>query len=62
MFIAYQIACKDTGTDCPAVLRGETMDELQQKIAEHGKTAHNMDVASMPEEEKKGLMSLIKQV
>jgi predicted small metal-binding protein len=37
------------------------LDELQQKIAEHGKTVHNMDVANMPEEQKKGLMSLIKQ-
>ena len=59
--MAYTMACKDTGTDCDAVLRGETMDELQQKIAEHGKTAHNMDVANMPEEQKKGLMSLIKE-
>jgi predicted small metal-binding protein len=59
--MAYTIACKDTGTDCDAVLRGETMDELQQKIAEHGKRVHNMDVASMPEEQKKGLMFLIKQ-
>ena len=59
--MAYTIACKDTGTDCDAVLRDETMDGLQEKIAEHGKTAHNMDLASMPEEQKKGLMSLIKQ-
>ena len=59
--MAYTMACRDTGTDCDAVLRGETMDDLQQKIAEHGKTVHNMDVASMPEEQKKGLMSLIKQ-
>ena len=59
--MAYSIACRDTGTDCDAVLRGETMDALQQKIAEHGKTVHNMDVASMPEEQKKGMMSLIKE-
>ena len=59
--MGYTMACKDTGTDCDTVLRGATMDELQQKIAEHGKSAHNMDLASMPEEQKKGLMSLIKQ-
>ena len=59
--MAYTIACKDTGTDCDVVLRGETMDALQQKIAEHGKTVHNMDVANMSEEQKKGLMSFIKE-
>ena len=57
--MGYTMACKDTGTDCDAVLRGETMDELQGKIAEHGKSVHDMDLASMPEEQKKGLMSLI---
>ena len=59
--MGYTMACKDTGTDCDAVLRGETMDELQGKIAEHGKSVHDMDLANMPEEQKKGLMSLIKQ-
>lgn len=59
--MAFMIACKDSGTDCDAVLRADTMDELQQKIAEHGKSVHNMDVATMPESEKQRLMSLIKQ-
>jgi predicted small metal-binding protein len=59
--MGYTMACEDTGTDCDAVLRGETMDELQGKIAEHGKSVHNMDLASMPEGQKKGLMSLIKE-
>ncbi len=59
--MAYVVACKDTGADCDAVLRADTMDELQQKIAEHGKTVHNMDVAAMPEDQKQRLMSLIKQ-
>ena len=59
--MAYSIQCKDTGADCKAVLRADTMDELQQKIAGHGKDVHNMDLASMPEEQKQQLMSLIKQ-
>ncbi len=59
--MAYVVACKDTGTDCDAVLRGDTMEELQGKIAEHGTSAHGMDISSMPEEEKQKLMSLIKQ-
>ena len=59
--MAYSIHCKDTGTDCEAVLRAVTMVELQQKIAGHGKDVHNMDLACMPEEQKQQLMSLIKQ-
>ena len=59
--MAYSIQCKDTGADCEAVLRADTMDELQQKIAGHGKDVHNMDLASMPEDQKQQLMSLIKQ-
>ncbi len=59
--MAYVVHCKDTGTDCDAVLRGDTMDELQQKIAGHGKDVHGMDIASMPEDEKQKLMSLVRQ-
>ncbi len=59
--MAYSMQCKDTGADCEAVLRADTMDEIQQKIAAHGKDVHNMDLASMPEDQKEQLMSLIKQ-
>lgn len=59
--MAYVVACKDTGADCEAVLRADTMDQLQQKIAAHGKDVHGMDIASMPEDQKQKLMSLVKQ-
>jgi predicted small metal-binding protein len=59
--MACVVACKDTGADCDAVLRAETMEELQKKIAAHAKEAHGMDIASIPEEQKQQLMSLIKQ-
>ena len=59
--MAFLVNCRDTGTDCAAVLRADTKDELQQKMAAHGKDAHNMDLASMPESQKQQLMSLIKQ-
>ncbi len=60
--MAYVIACKDAGfLDCDAVLRADTMEQLQQKIAEHGKSAHNLDIATMPEDQKQKVMSLIKQ-
>ena len=60
--MAYVVDCKDTGrADCDVVLRADTMDELQQKMAGHAKDAHGMDVASMPEDERQKLMSLIRQ-
>jgi predicted small metal-binding protein len=59
--MAYVVACKDSGADCDAVLRADTMEDLQQKMAAHGKEVHGMDLATMPEEQKQQLMSLIKQ-
>ena len=59
--MAYVVACKDTGADCDAVLRADTMEELQQKMAAHGKDVHGLDLATMPEDQKQQMMSLIKQ-
>ncbi len=59
--MAYVVACKDTGADCDAILRADTREALQEKIAEHGKSAHGMDIASLPEEQKQRVMSLIKE-
>jgi predicted small metal-binding protein len=59
--MAYVVACKDSGADCDAVLRADTMQELQQKMAAHGKEVHGMDLATMPEEQKQKLMSLVRQ-
>lgn len=59
--MAYVAACRNTGADCDAVLRADTMEELQQKMAAHGKEVHGIDMATMPEEQKQQLMSVIKQ-
>ncbi len=59
--MAYVAACADSGADCDAVLRADTMEVLQKKMAVHGKEVHGMDLATMPEEQKRKLMSLIKQ-
>ena len=59
--MAYVITCKDTGSDCDAVLRAGTMVELQQKMADHGKEVHDLDLATMPEDQKQQMMSLIKR-
>ncbi len=57
----YVIACRDTGADCETLLRADSKEELQQKIAAHGKEAHRMDIARLPEEQRQALMSIIRQ-
>ena len=43
--MAKVISCKDAGyTDCAAVMRGETEEEVLQKAAEHAKAVHNTQV------------------
>ena len=34
------LACKDLGTDCPYVARGETEDELMTDGGKHAKEVH----------------------
>ena len=38
--MAYTLACRDLGADCPYVAHGETMDEVIQDGAKHVKEAH----------------------
>ena len=38
--MAYTLACKDTGVDCPYVARGETEEELLQDGIKHVKEEH----------------------
>ena len=35
--MAYTLACKDAGTDCPYVARGETEEEVLRDGAKHVK-------------------------
>jgi len=34
------LACRDLGTDCPYVARGETFEEVMADGAKHGKEVH----------------------
>lgn len=36
----YQLACKDTGVDCPFVAKGETMDKMMDVAVKHVKEIH----------------------
>ena len=38
--MAMTLACRDTGTDCPYVVRGETENELMANIVKHAKEVH----------------------
>ena len=38
--MAFTLACKDAGVDCPHVAQGETEEELLQAGLEHVKEAH----------------------
>ncbi len=40
--MAYTLACKDTGMDCPYVSRGETFEEMWEDGAKHVKEVHSM--------------------
>jgi len=38
--LAYTLACRDAGVDCPYVSRGETEEEVLQDAAKHVKEVH----------------------
>jgi predicted small metal-binding protein len=38
--MAYTLACRDSGVDCPYVARGETVEEVMQDAAKHVKEVH----------------------
>ena len=39
--MAYTIACRDLGANCPHVARGETIDEVVQNAMKHAKEVHS---------------------
>jgi predicted small metal-binding protein len=38
--MAYSLACRDSGVDCPYVARGKTEEEVLQDAAKHVKEVH----------------------
>lgn len=41
--MAKEYTCRDVGVDCDWQARGNTIEEVLQKIAEHAKSAHGMN-------------------
>ena len=40
--MAYSLACKDSGIDCPYVAKGETIEEMWEDGAKHVKETHGV--------------------
>jgi predicted small metal-binding protein len=41
--MAKTVCCRDVGVDCDFEAKGETVDEVMQKVVAHAKSAHGMD-------------------
>jgi predicted small metal-binding protein len=41
--MAKTMSCKDVGSDCEFVARGETEDEVMQKVAAHARDEHGLN-------------------
>jgi predicted small metal-binding protein len=41
--MARTMSCRDVGPDCDFVARGETDEEVMGQVAEHARTAHDME-------------------
>lgn len=54
------LSCRDMGSNCPFIAKGETVDEVIRKMADHHKTEHPMEWLEMknmsPEDIKKTMM------
>ena len=55
LVMGLKLACRDLGTDCPYVARGENMEELMADMGPHGKAVHGYTDEQMndPEMQKK---------
>lgn len=55
-----EIRCRDVGKDCDFVCHGNTVDEVVQKAAEHGRKEHGMTKLSQELRDK--IRSVVKDV
>jgi predicted small metal-binding protein len=56
--MAKVLRCKDTGSDCDFVARGQTEGELWQQVSSHAQQVHNMQLT---EELRQQLRPLIRE-
>jgi predicted small metal-binding protein len=44
--MARELRCRDLGTQCDAVIRGETEEEVLEKVVQHALAVHGIDVSA----------------
>ena len=60
--MAYTLACRDAGVDCPYVARGETIEELFEEAAKHVKEVHGYTDEQLNDpKSKEEMKALVKQ-
>jgi predicted small metal-binding protein len=60
--MAYTLACRDSGVDCPYVARGETMEEMWKDASKHVKEVHGYTDEQLNDPKlKEKMQSLIKK-
>ena len=42
--MAKTLRCRDTGSDCDFVARGQTEEELWQRVGDHAQQVHNLQL------------------
>lgn len=56
--MAKTLHCRDTGSDCDFVARGQTEEELWQQVSDHAQQVHNLQLT---DELKQQLRPLIRE-
>lgn len=51
-----KLSCRDMGTDCDFVAKGETAQEVKEKMMAHANTDHMDMMKNMSEDEKADMM------
>ncbi len=51
-----QLACRDAGFDCDAVVHGESEDEVMAQVEPHAREAHGVEVTPEMRGQLTGLM------
>jgi predicted small metal-binding protein len=57
--MAKMLRCRDAGADCDFVARGDTVEEILMKAAEHGKKEHGLN--DIPAELEEKMRALIRE-
>jgi predicted small metal-binding protein len=57
-----KVSCKDLGESCDFVAEGSSVDEVKQRLMDHGMSEHREMMEKMTEDEKSQMMMKIDEV